>query len=198
MRCHLINSFQKAHYLFNWPIRQTIKKHQTVYYWPTVLLFVELHKCFGVICWWMSQRFRKYPYGCHVTYDIYIHLGGTCKGIVMLCYRIFYFRVRIYSDTKATLHALKRSKYICLQFNHISGIHSISLRSSDATWRQIGSTLTQVMACYLIAQSHYLNTSGVMWHSPKVIFERKAEYIYIYIHIYIIRNYSGISQGQMR
>ena len=47
-----------------------------------------------------------------------------------------------------------------------------SLGPSDAIWPQIsGSTLAQVMACCLMAPSHYLNQcwlmiSEVLWHSP--------------------------------
>ena len=50
-----------------------------------------------------------------------------------------------------------------------------SLWSSDAIWwHRSGSTLAQVMACYLTAPSHYLNQcwhiiSNVQWHSPKAI-----------------------------
>ena len=53
-----------------------------------------------------------------------------------------------------------------------------SLGPSDAIWRQrSGSTLAQVMACCLTAQSHYLNQcwliiSKVEWHSSKGKFTR--------------------------
>ena len=55
-----------------------------------------------------------------------------------------------------------------------------SLWSSDAIWRQrSGSTLAQVMACCLMAPSHYLNQcwpiiSEVQWHSYKGNFTRDA------------------------
>ena len=51
-------------------------------------------------------------------------------------------------------------------------IDIISLGPSDVIWRQGSrSTLAQVMACCLMASSHYLNQcwlmiSDVLWHSP--------------------------------
>ena len=48
-----------------------------------------------------------------------------------------------------------------------------SLRPSEAIWKhRVGSTLAQVMACYLTAPSHYLkqhwlSISMVQWHSSK-------------------------------
>ena len=53
-----------------------------------------------------------------------------------------------------------------------------SLRPSDAIWQQRSmSTLVQVMACCLMAPSHYLNQcwliiSGVKWRSSEVNFIR--------------------------
>ena len=53
-----------------------------------------------------------------------------------------------------------------------------SLRPSDAIWGQrSGSTLAQLMACCLMAPSHYLNqcwliTSKVLWHSSEGNFIR--------------------------
>ena len=58
-----------------------------------------------------------------------------------------------------------------------------SLWPSDTIWRQrSGSTLAQVMACCLTAQSHYLNQcwliiSGVQWHSYQGNFTRDASTI---------------------
>ena len=51
-----------------------------------------------------------------------------------------------------------------------------SLRPSDAIGQQrSGSTLAQVMACCLMAPSHYLNQcslliSDILWHSPQINF----------------------------
>ena len=59
--------------------------------------------------------------------------------------------------------------------------HINSLRPSDATWQhESGSTLAQVMACCLMAPSHYLNqcwliTKGVLWHSPESNFTGNAQ-----------------------
>ena len=50
---------------------------------------------------------------------------------------------------------------------------STALNASDTTWWQrSGSTLAQVMACYLMAQSQYLNQSWIFisevrWQSPE-------------------------------
>ena len=58
-----------------------------------------------------------------------------------------------------------------------------SLWPSDTIWQQrSGSTLVQVMACCLIAPSHYLNQcwliiSEVQWHSYKGNFTRDASTI---------------------
>ena len=55
-----------------------------------------------------------------------------------------------------------------------------SLRPSDAIWRhRSGSTLAHVMACCLMAPSHYLNQcwlviNKVQWHSPKSNFTRNT------------------------
>ena len=55
-----------------------------------------------------------------------------------------------------------------------------SLWPSDAIWQQGSwSTLAQVMACCLMAPSHYLNQCwfiiiGVLWHSPESGFTRGA------------------------
>ena len=56
-----------------------------------------------------------------------------------------------------------------------------SLWPSDAIWRQrSGSTFAQVMACYLMAPSHYLNQcwliiGEVPWHSSQGIIIRRCE-----------------------
>ena len=56
-----------------------------------------------------------------------------------------------------------------------------SLWPSDAIWRHsIGSPLAQVMACCLIAPSHYVNQcwliiSKVKWHSYESIIIRRSE-----------------------
>ena len=63
------------------------------------------------------------------------------------------------------------------------GIKVNSLRPSDAIWRQkSGSTLAQVMACCLMAPSHYLTPcwfiiSKVQWHSSKGKFTRDTSAI---------------------
>ena len=65
-------------------------------------------------------------------------------------------------------------------------IYQISINSlgpSDAIWRQrSGSTLAQVMACCLMAPSHYLNQcwliiNNVEWHSSKGKFTRDTSAI---------------------
>ena len=59
-----------------------------------------------------------------------------------------------------------------------------SLGPSDAiSWQRSGSTLAQVMACCLMAPSHYLNQcwlilSKVQWHSSESIFTRATSAIY--------------------
>ena len=61
--------------------------------------------------------------------------------------------------------------------------HFNSLWPSDAIWRQrSGSTLAQVMACCLIAPSHYLNQcwliiNEVQWHSYQGNYTRDASTI---------------------
>ena len=62
-----------------------------------------------------------------------------------------------------------------------------------------GSTLDQVMACCLMAPSHYLNQcwliiKEVLWHSPKGNFTGNAKDIYPWFEF---GNYSHISQGPM-
>ena len=60
----------------------------------------------------------------------------------------------------------------------VTGPHWASLWPSDAIWWQgSGSTLVQVMACCLMAPSHYPNQywliiSEVQWHSPEGNFTR--------------------------
>ena len=55
-----------------------------------------------------------------------------------------------------------------------------SLWPSDAIWQHpSGSTLAQIMACCLMATSHYLNQcwliiKGVLWHSPETNVTRCA------------------------
>ena len=55
-----------------------------------------------------------------------------------------------------------------------------SLWPCDAVWRhRCGSTFAQVMACCLVASSHYLNWCGlriseVLWHSPKINFRGRS------------------------
>ena len=59
-----------------------------------------------------------------------------------------------------------------------------SLCSNDAIWqRRSGSTLGQIMACCLMAPSHYLTQcwlimSEFLWHSPEGNFARNAQDIY--------------------
>ena len=59
-----------------------------------------------------------------------------------------------------------------------------SLRSSDVIWPySSGSTLAQVMACSLMAPSHYLNQcwliiNEALWHSREGNFTGNAHYIY--------------------
>ena len=64
-----------------------------------------------------------------------------------------------------------------------SGQEVNSLWPSDAIWWQrSGSTLAQVMACCLMASSHYLNQcwliiNKVVWHSSKGMFTRDTSAI---------------------
>ena len=65
-----------------------------------------------------------------------------------------------------------------VQKRHNSTVNS--LWPCDAIWPHIsGSTLNQVMACCLMAPSHYLNQQchfilGVLWHSSESNFTRNA------------------------
>ena len=73
------------------------------------------------------------------------------------------------------------NKYIT--WNSVSN-HVNSLSSSDALWwYKSRSTLAQVMACCLMAPSHYLNqcwliVGEVLWHSPEGNFTWNAQDIY--------------------
>ena len=79
-----------------------------------------------------------------------------------------------------------------------------SLWPSDAIWRQrSGSTLAQVMACCLMAPSHYLNQfwliiSKVLWHSWEGITMRRSEHTNQYnkIENYIFRIAFRFPRGQ--
>ena len=60
-------------------------------------------------------------------------------------------------------------------------VTAVSLRPSDAIWRQWSwTTLAQVMACCLTAPSHYLNQCwliirGVLWHTSESSFAGIAQ-----------------------
>ena len=75
-------------------------------------------------------------------------------------------------------HGTDRAWWInfCLPWGRIFNTCAInSLWPSDVTWQhRSGSWLAQVMACCLMATSHYLNqcwliTEGVLWHSQEMI-----------------------------
>ena len=76
-----------------------------------------------------------------------------------------------------------KSKYFWLYPDHILSWFK-SLWPSDAIWwHGIGSTLGQVMACYLTAPSHYLYQcwaiiSKIPWHSSEDIVTRRSEDTY--------------------
>ena len=80
-----------------------------------------------------------------------------CFGL-FLFFSLFFFFIRLREDLSASMVK--------------------SLRPSDAIWRhRFGSTLAQVMACCLMAPSHYLNqcwliVSEVQWQSPGSNFTR--------------------------
>ena len=77
----------------------------------------------------------------------------------------------------STVYIIKYSMAHCNIKTVFSGI-GIPLRPSNAIWRQkSGWTLAQVMACCLMAPSHYLNQCWFMvgkveWHSSKGKFTR--------------------------
>ena len=78
--------------------------------------------------------------------------------------------------------------YASFGLNELSKIIKLqminSLRPSEVICRRwCGSTLAQVMACYLMAPNHYLDrfwriTNKVSWHSPEAISEGNTEYIH--------------------
>ena len=67
----------------------------------------------------------------------------------------------------------------CLSCAFVGKMILNSLRPGDAKWRQrYGSTLAQVMACCLMAPSHYLNRcwliiSEIQWHSSEDNFHKR-------------------------
>ena len=70
----------------------------------------------------------------------------------------------------------------CDSHVHIQSMLCVnSSRPSDAIWRQLSwTTLAQVMACCLMAPSHYLNQywliiRGVLWHSTENSFAGIAQ-----------------------
>ena len=75
------------------------------------------------------------------------------------------------------IHSWPCCSYLLPLSHHAMGKIN-SLWSSDARrWQRSGSTLAQVMACCLIASSHYLNQcwliiSKVQWHSSECNFAR--------------------------
>ena len=83
--------------------------------------------------------------------------------------------------------------------------YSNSLWPSDAIWWHKSEwTLAQVMACCLIASSHYLNQCWLLtcvapWHSFKTHFTTIAPTVIFYNELenYILLNYYHISQGPM-
>ena len=80
-----------------------------------------------------------------------------------------------------------------------------SLGPSDAIWRHgTRSTLAQVMACCLMAPSHYLNQcwliiSKVLWQAPVGYFKRDTPIHKLIILVWklLIENFKKISQGSM-
>ena len=77
-----------------------------------------------------------------------------------------------------------------------------SLWCSDAIcWLRSGSTLAQVMACCLMAPSHYLNQCwlhNVLWHSPGSNFTRSSQATILYnvIEHYTCKITSTSPRGQ--
>ena len=70
-------------------------------------------------------------------------------------------------------------------------------------WHRSGSTLAQVMACYLMAPSHYLNQcwsliSEVLWNSPESNFIVSAQDAILYLKIenYIFKIIATSPSGQ--
>ena len=73
---------------------------------------------------------------------------------------------------------------------------------SDAIWRhRSGSTLAQVMACCLMAPSHYLNQCWLniyvaLWHSAENVFTRNAQDIYPWYQFENDKTSNTSSRGQ--
>ena len=76
--------------------------------------------------------------------------------------------------------------YYLVPYTHLGGLSALNtLWPSDAMWRQRSwTTLAQVMACCLMAPSHYLNQcwlmiSEMLWHSPDSNISQKIHKIFI-------------------
>ena len=73
---------------------------------------------------------------------------------------------------------LSEPMLLCVQMHVTQALWVYSLRPSDAIWRQWSwTTLAQVMACCLMAPSHYLNQywliiSKVLWQAPVGYFKK--------------------------
>ena len=86
------------------------------------------------------------------------------------------------------IYVVRQSLQCCGMYNICNNVISYciglcfnSLWPSDTMWQyKSRSTLVQVMACSLMAPSHYLNqcwhtTCGVLWHSPNTSFTGSAQ-----------------------
>ena len=86
---------------------------------------------------------------------------------------------------KNTMH-LQLLPYVCKMLNRWNWFSLNSLWSSNAVWCQRSwSTLLQVMACWLMVPSHYLNQcwmliNEVPWYSPQSNFTVSAQVTILY------------------
>ena len=133
---------------------QDISTHDIDYVeWVSTCLTWEWISTTCVMPVWRNQRNCKYMF-------LFLLKNLACKELTKLITN------RLISLSPITLYGLFIAEVDFLTVTYIN-----SLRPSDAIWRQrTGSTLAQVMPCYLTAPSHYLNQcwliiSEVQWHS---------------------------------
>ena len=98
--------------------------------------------------------------------------------IKQLCDDVFKVNVNSQCVLSDTCKLSFKTSDMCNDFHHNCWN---SLRPSDAIWQHSsGSTLVQVMACCLMAPSHYLNhflfiIREVLWHAPESTFTGSAQ-----------------------
>ena len=90
----------------------------------------------------------------------------------------------------------------CVNKNSGTWVNSL-WPSEQIWWQRSGSTLVQIMACCLMATSHYLNQCWLLlhqalWHSPEINFAASAQATILYKWLWkSYQNYCQISQGLM-